>query len=595
MPELSAAAKARMVRQFKRAGREKVPATNELVRILELPRRVWEEDPQLSWFTKMATKYLKLPQGTQELWPVQAKALQELHDMQGLYGPIPAGKGKTLVTFLAPVVLEAERPLLVVPAKLRDKTIREFAALGQHWKQHAGMQIISYEKLSRVNGTAFLQNYRPDLLIFDESHRLKNTSAAVTRKVEHYMEAFPKTTALSATGTSTKRSLLDFAHTMRWSLPKYYPLPRSPEELGVWASVVDEIKVHENRVPGDPGALLKLCNALEKSKGREGVRTALRRRIHETPGVVSCEMDEVEHADTSINIELSLEAGYGQEVRRLVDGLREGYLPNGDVYFVEGNERQALSTRWRIMRTLTSGFWYDWDPKPPQPWMELRSQWRKAVRRVIEERIPGLESEALIARAAAAGKINQAMQDLYLRWRAVRGDHKWNTVPVWVDDSIIERVAKWVKNRRGIVWVSEVALGQRLEQELGLPYFHRMGKDRLGRYIESWESRNGSVVASVQANGEGRNLQYQWSDNLVISPPPTGTVWEQLIARTHRTGQEAEEVWVEVVIGCRVEWECWRQAMRDAWYASQIEGKKRLTLATIDQKFQLPAGDGGLW
>jgi hypothetical protein len=214
---------------------------------------------------------------------------------------------------------------------------------------------------------------------------------------------------------------------------------------------------------------------------------------------------------------------------------------------------------------------------------------------VIEERIPGLESEALIARAAAAGKINQAMQDLYLRWRAVRGDHKWNTVPVWVDDSIIERVAKWVKNRRGIVWVSEVALGQRLEQELGLPYFHRMGKDRLGRYIESWESRNGSVVASVQANGEGRNLQYQWSDNLVISPPPTGTVWEQLIARTHRPGQEAEEVWVEVVIGCRVEWECWRQAMRDAWYASQIEGKKRLTIATVDQKFRLPPGDGRLW
>lgn len=581
-----------MIRHFKKVGRERVPATNELQRILELPRRDWEKDPELPEFTRMATQYLKLPQGTQELWPIQAKALQELHDMGGMYGPIPAGDGKTLVTFLAPVVLEAERPLLVVPAKLRDKTIREFAALGQHWKQHPGMQIISYEKLSRVNGTAFLQNYRPDLLIFDESHRLKNPSAAVTRKVGYYMEVFPKTRVLCGTGTSTKRSLHDFAHTMRWSLPNCYPLPRSPEELSVWADVVDEIKTHENRMPADPGALLKLCNDLEKTRGREGVRMALRRRLHETPGVVSC---ETHSADASLNIELVLEKGYGKEVRNLAAGLQEGYLPNGDVYIVEGNERLGLATRWRVMRTLTSGFWYDWDPKPPQAWMELRSRWRKMVRRILEERIPGLESEALIARAAGARRINEAVYDLYMQWRAVRGDHKWNTVPVWVDDSIIQRVEKWIKYHRGLIWVSEVALGERLERDLGLPYFHRLGKDRFGRHVESWESKNGSAVVSVQANGEGRNLQTQWNDNLVISPFPTGTVWEQMLARTHRPGQEADEVWVEVVFGCRTEWECWRQAMRDAWYASQIEGRKRLTIATIDRKFDLPPQDGGLW
>jgi hypothetical protein len=592
MPELSAAAKARMVRHFKKVGREEVPATDELQRILQLPRRNWENDPDLLEFTRIATQYLKLPQGTQELWPIQAKALQDLHDMGGMYGPIPAGKGKTLVTFLAPVVLEAERPLLVVPAKLRDKTYREFAALGQHWKQHPGLQIVSYEKLSRTNGTEFLRNFQPDLLIFDESHRLKNPSAAVTRKVAHYMEAFPCTRVLAATGTGTGRSLHDFAHVMRWALPNCYPLPRSSEELSVWANVVDEIKTHEARIPAEPGALMQLCSDLEKSKGREGVRTALRRRLHETPGVVAT---EERSADASLNIELVLEKGYGEKVRSLAAGLREGYLPNGDVYIVEGNERLGLATRWRVMRTLTSGFWYDWDPKPPQAWMKLRSEWRKMVRRILEEQIPGLESEALIARAAAAHKINEAVYDLYMQWRAIRGEHKWNTVPVWVDDTIIDRVAKWIKKHRGLIWVSEVALGERLEQELGLPYFHHMGKDKLGRHVESWESKNGSVVVSVQANGEGRNLQKQWNDNLVISPPPTGTVWEQLLARTHRPGQEADEVWVEVVIGCRTEWECWRQAMRDAWYASHIEGRKRLTIATIDRKFGIPLGDGGLW
>jgi hypothetical protein len=591
MLDLSTAAKKRMLRRFKRQGRKVVPATNELERILNLPRRDWEHEPLLPEFTRMATEYLKLPGGTQSLWPIQAKALQELHDMRGTYGPIPVGEGKTLVSFLAPVVLEVQRPLLVVPAKLRDKTIREFAELGQHWKQHPGMQIVSYEKISRENGTKFLQQHRPDLLILDESHRVKNKSAAVTRKIDHYKEAFPHVIVLSMTGTSTKRSLHDFAHVMFWCLPDGYPLPRNAEELNVWANVVDEIKTHENRMPGEPGALLALCNDLEKTRGREGVRNALRRRLHETPGVISC---EAQSADASLNIELQIEKNYGPEVHRLVEQLHEGFLPNGDVYLVEGNKKQALSTRWRVMRTLTSGFWYDWDPKPPRPWMEARSRWRKTVRQIIEEQIPGLESEGLIAKAALAGKVNQAVYDVYMAWRAVRDTHKWATVPVWVDDTIIERVARWIKQHRGLIWVSEVALGERLEKDLGLPYFHHLGKDRLGRPIESWQSKHGSVVVSVQANSEGRNLQEQWNDNLVISPPPTGTVWEQLIARTHRPGQEADEVWFEVVIGCKTEWQCWRQALRDAAYETQMEGRKKLTIATIDRRFQIPP-PSGLW
>ena len=592
MPGLGPAARARLIKHFKAMGKIEVPATNELQRILELPRRDWEHDPEILEFTRIATQYLCLPSGAQQLRPIQAKALQDLHDMGGLYGPIPVGEGKTLVSFLAPVVVDAERPLLVVPAKLRDKTIRDFAGLAQHWKQHPGLQIVSYEKISRANGTALLKRLQPDLLIFDESHRLKNRDAAVTRKIQYYMQAFPHTRVLAMTGTSTKRSLLDFSHVMHWALPNCFPLPRTKEELEVWANVVDEIKIFENREPADPGALMALCNDKERMRGRDGVRSAVRRRMQETPGVVGCESQSV---DASLNIELGLEDSYGQQVRQLAAHLREGYLPNGDVYFVEGNERQALSTKWRIMRTLTSGFWYDWDPRPPAPWLEIRAQWRKTVRRILEERVPGLESEALIAKAAASGKINQAVQDLYTFWRSQRDLHKWRTVPVWVDDAIIHRVAEWVKDHQGLIWVSEVALGERLERELGLPYFHEMGRDRLGRDVESWESKNGSVIVSVQANGEGRNLQKQWCDNLVISPPPTGTVWEQLLGRTHRLGQEAEEVWVEVVIGCRTEWDCWRQAVRDAQYAAQMEGNKRLTIATVDQMFELPREDGGLW
>jgi hypothetical protein len=577
----------------KKMGRSEVLPSNELDRVLKLPRRVWDRDPDLDEFVDMTTRYLKTPTGTQRLWPLQAKALQDLHDMGGLYGPIPVGAGKTLISFLAPTVVESQRPLLVVPAKLRAKTVREFQALAKHWQTHMGLHIVSYEKLSRINGTKLLQHYRPDLLIFDESHRLKNRSAAVTRKISQWMQAFPNTKVLAMTGTSTKRSLIDFAHILYWTLPNCFPLPRNIEELESWACAVDEIKVFENRRSTAPGALLALCDNTEKLQGQSGVRNALRRRIHETPGVVSLSSVQL---DASLNIEVALETGYGNEVRRLARQLREGILPNGDVYLEEGKEAQALQTKWRIMRTLTSGFWYEWDPRPPADWLELRAAWRKTVRNILFKNVPGLESEALIARAASAGKINRAVEELYKEWRAKRDKHKWSTVPVWVDDTILRRVEKWSKEHTGLIWVSEVALGERLERDLGLSYFREQGCNKAGRPVEDTSpKKDGCVVLSVQANGEGRNLQ-AWNDNLVISPPPTGTVWEQLLGRTHREGQLAEEVWVDVVIGCETEWKCWGQALRDSKFHEDFEGQKRLNLATVDYKFKsTPLDDEGLW
>jgi hypothetical protein len=584
---------ANMQKGLSKIYRKEILASAELHRVLDLPKVDWEKAEDLESFTALATRSLKLPQGTQTLWPQQAAALRYAHDCGGLFGPIPVGNGKTLISFLAPVVLDSKRPLLIVPARLRDKTYREFAVLEQHWKSHPGLQVVSYEKISNASGTAFLQKHRPDLIIFDEVHKLKNKGAAVTRKISAWMRTFPETRILAMSGTVTKRSLLDFNHILEWALPQGCPLPKPRLEVEAWAAAVDEIKPHEQREPTEPGALAMLCDPVERTQGREGVRKALRRRIQQTPGVLACRGQKV---DASLNISLVLEAGYGRVVRGLAKKLQEGVLPNGDVFLVEGKEGSAaaLNARWRTMRTLTSGFWYDWDPKPPADWMELRAGWKRVVRRLLEEHLPGLESEALVTRAAQQRKLGASAYELYERWAGVRNEHKWDVVPVWVDDAIVQRVAKWVKVHNGLIWVSEVALGERLEKELGLPYFHEMGKDRLGRPVMSTRPSDGSVVVSVASISDGQNLQ-AWNENLVISPPPTGSVWEQMIGRTHRPGQLADEVWFEVVIGCRVEWECWKQAVRDATFQTELEAPKKLTYATIDRTFSMPVEDGELW
>lgn len=583
---------------------EGVPDSAELQRIEGISRRVWDKDVYEGMtaeeLAQVMTQYLKTPEGEQALWPVQAKALQEAHDLQGVFGPIAVGKGKTLISYLAPTVMEVERPLLIVPARLRLKTTHEFQELSKHWKAHPDLMVVSYEKISRQGGQALLEERDADLLIFDEVHRLKSRRAAVTRKVRDWVREHPEVPILAMSGTITSRSLFDFSHVLRWVVEKErYPLPLSGQELASWAAAVDEIKPKEARMQGAVGALVKFCDGAERARLEEGfvppkgfppedvhqeeqryyrniVRGAVRRRINETPGIVAQHADGV---DASLNIVLTAVTGYNDKILALAEGLQKGEKPNGDI--MTDND---LATRWFTYRSLTSGFWYKWVPPPPQEWKDRRSAWKKQVREYVKADIKGLESELLITNYISKegeAKDPEAYEALQ-RWREVKDTYKYDVVPVWVDDRMIQFVAKWSRSHKGIIWVSEVALGQRIEKDLGFPYFHQMGVNKDGFPIEGVKP-DGCIVASVASNSEGRNLQ-AWNDNLVISPPPTGKVWEQMMGRTHRPGQKADEVWVEVAIGCMVEWDCWVQARKDAAYASKIEAKKKLSYATVVNK-----------
>ena len=101
----------------------------ELKRIIDMPKR----DPE-ALGTKLApvvTRKLRHrwpespPKGTPETlrW-YQALALVEANRFRGALIPLPVGAGKTILTGLLPTVLGSRRPVLLVPAKLREKTKR---------------------------------------------------------------------------------------------------------------------------------------------------------------------------------------------------------------------------------------------------------------------------------------------------------------------------------------------------------------------------------------------------------------------------------------------------------------------------------------
>jgi hypothetical protein len=53
------------------------------------------------------------------------------------------------------------------------------------------------------------------------------------------------------------------------------------------------------------------------------------------------------------------------------------------------------------------------------------------------------------------------------------------------------------------------------------------------------------VLLTIKSHGEGTNLQ-MFNRSLVANPPSGGAEWEQLLGRTHRTGQMQDEVLFDV-------------------------------------------------
>jgi hypothetical protein len=235
--------------------RATVQETAEIRRIRALPRRTWS-DSDLEKLARDLTSLLKTPNGTMHLRPVQALALHDIGVTGGLFGPIRVGGGKTLISLLAPYILESRTPLLLLPAALIKKTEKDLRHLAQHWLIPRNIRMLSYEMLGRVQSASALQLYPPDCIIADEVHRLKNKRAGVTRRVVRYMGEHPETHFIAISGTIMKDSIRNFAHVLTWALKEGAPVPRTSGECDEWGDALD-VKINPFR-RSDPGALLTL-------------------------------------------------------------------------------------------------------------------------------------------------------------------------------------------------------------------------------------------------------------------------------------------------------------------------------------------------
>lgn len=542
-----------------------IERTSCLERIIALPRRPPACPEGLD---SKLTELLKTPQGTMRLRPLQALALHDIGVCGGAFLPLDVGEGKTLTSLLAPYVLSAKRPLLLLPANLIRKTASDARELSKHWLIPSNIRLMSYQMLGLVQSVRDLEVYAPDVIIADESQKLKNRDAAVTRRVERYLDAHPETKVVAMTGTIMRKSLRDFAHIIRWALKERAPVPLRDSEVDEWALALDD-RLENEFQRAQPGALLELADPKDIEKDGEVVaaRRGFRRRLRETPGVVASA-----ESGTSVDAGLSIRA-----IRYDVSPVIQGYFETlrNEKVAPTGEELWEAAEVWKHARELALGFCQRWDPPAPEDWKAARKAWFQFVRGVLQ-RSRTWDSPDHVAQACDAGKLPG---DKLAAWRRIKDSFVPNPVPVWHDDTALKVCAKWMK-KPGLVWTDHVPFAERLSQTTGAKYYGAKGLAADGEFIDDADPGK-AIIVSMDANREGRNLQRKWSRNLVTTMQEGWDVMHQLIGRTHRPEQE-KDVTVDILLGCAEHARAWAKACAGAYASRDTTGAMSKLLVALE-------------
>lgn len=546
----------------------------ELERILAVPRR----PSDLTQYPDQTDIY-KRPGGTMRLWPIQSAILIEAALADGLLGPVGVGHGKTLASLLVGVAMRAKKIVLLVPPQLRAQLVgQDIPHLNKHWKLPLEeLRIVAYSELSNARSAEILEQLAPDLLIADECHALRYRSAARTKRFLRYFKEHPECRFVGLSGTITRRSLKDYQHLSELALHKNSPLPAHFHALEDWARAIDVTK----KDPMPPGALLQLCTEEEKTvidsmptpfDGLPYIRQAFRRRLVETPGVVATEESAL---GTSLVI-TGLRPQVPDQIEAAIERLHGSWQ-------IDDEELLDAMSVARVGRQLAGGFFYRWvwpDGVKDHEWLGARKAWNRELRDILKLSRKGLDSPMLVVGAIERGDFVSAT---YPDWKKVK--NRYNPTPptetVWLDKFLVKETVAWAKKTcsaeaPGIIWYQWDSLGRAIAQEGGLPFFGP-GNEAAQELTRINVKKSPVIVASIAAHGTGKNLQ-MFSRNLFTTPPSGGVEWEQTMARTHRPGQEADEVEVDVYLHTDDMVSAWWSALRDARYIEDTQGQKQKIL-----------------
>lgn len=617
-------------------GKPPVGPSEDLNRIVALPRRIPKVTPaeiaELEARFRLAPHEAKCACGTfnpprpcpTSLKPIQAQALLEAERFGKVFVSAGAGSGKTLIDMLLPWVMRSRTAVLFLPATLLDKFLTlDWRYYGGHWRMpnlvggnwfQSGrpiLHVMSYERLSRQEGETMLLRIKPDLFLLDEAHKAKNPDGPRWNRIKRCrakIEPRPRLVPLS--GTFATRGISDCLHLADASLDDGSPYPRHKGTGEEWGRALDPV-VNDASPASAPGALVRLegpdfsaaVQAEEAKTGRElnpteRARLAFRLRRNETPGVVATTTSAFEG---TLLIRRRMPGPIPAKVLELIETAKKGKRPDG-----EESKEKVQGYAWA--RQIACGFFHRWRFPRGEPeelierWRNARREWHRAIRKKLEHPREHMDTPGLLENAARRAYDPTYDGDLP-RWRAPDWP-AWNEVAdlvqpvtstVWLDkgcpglapipgsDFLVNDAVTWAHDKTegpGIVWVEFPELGERIARAAGVPYF---GEGKQATIDIQLEKGDRSIVASMNAHREGKDLQFAFWRNYFTSPYADGGAWEQAIARTHRPGQKADMVIVDVAQHVEDFERSFANARERARFGDQNEGQpQKLLLADYE-------------
>lgn len=519
-----------------------VSGSADLNRILALPKRAVTDETKDN-LVKIVTETFRLPEGTAKFNRTQAWALYELSRLGGLLGPISVGHGKTLLDIMAPMAVPNCRlAVLLLPAQLKGQMADNWKMWSQHFRtpnlsgfgkfdaSKPSVVLVSYHELQNPKATVLLETISPDLIIADEAHNLRHKRSARTGRVLRYFADHPQTRFCGWSGTITNKSIKEYAHLSALALKSGSPLPVHWGTVEEWAQALD---AKPRGVPAPPGALTRLC------PNGEDVREGFRKRFLATPGIVATKGASV---DCSLYL-LERKIETPAVILNALATLRDTWdRPDGEKFY-EGTQVAACA------RQLASGFYYRWEYPKKEPlelrkkWLEVRKNWHAELRQELKRPKPHLDSDQLLRNAAQRyldgykGPLPVWNSEFYQEWQDIKDKVQPITVPVWLSDFLLEDCVKCDKGT--LIWYDHDAFEQRL------PMFvqtFKAGDDSVRK-----EKGDRTVAVSHRSHGTGLELQ-MFSTNVFANLPPAAKDYEQVIGRTFRQGQKADEVTVSMYL-----------------------------------------------
>ena len=571
---------------------------------------------------------------------VQAESIQSFVEMDGLFAPVAVGGGKTLIALsCVGIAIEqgAKRIILFVPSQVYTQLVdhdiswcRQRVRLGcsfyllggkssakrlQLAGQRTGCWVMPYSLLSTRDSHLVLDKIRPELMIFDEAHALKNRDAARTRRILSYWRKYrPRVVALS--GTMTSKSLKDYAHLLNMALGPNAPIPVEAQTVDDWAAVLDSEQAgteNHHAKSANTGPLRPLINWSNHHFPQSGLpfdtagfRRAFQNRLLTSPGVVSSPPDSL---GTSLVFSNTKATGMSPDLQKHIDNLNDLWVtPSGD-------ELEHAMLVWKWKQEFTAGFYNNLVWPYPEHVSERRNvnlsaavellerskehhkalqAYHKELRSWFKSRPHrmGMDTPMLVGNEMLRNGAANVGDQLFDAWMEAKS--LWfediverDAAPVRVCPYKLNQAVVWAKSnpfKEGIIWYYHQEIGvwlTELLEEACVPVVHcpagKASNDFLTKEGAAKRCKGRFIVASLSAHGTGKNLQFL-TDQLFVQLPPSEQTAQQSIGRTHRKGQEADEVNITTLISNEIDELALAALLNDAVYVFETQNDQRKLL-----------------